>query len=199
MGLNLKSEATRRGAATKVLLEHKAQVNLADEDGVTPLHLAAYHGRAGMVDLLLAAKAKVELADKRGRTALHWAALGNQSEIIEKLLAQKANLEATDDAGDTASASGRPAGSVWPRSRPCSPTRLTSTPATMSALRRWYCWHRGCTVTARLTPLLAQTAKLLLAAGADVQARDNSGQTALDYARQREYPQLTEVLETSSK
>lgn len=46
----------------------------ADEDGLTPLHLAVIQGNASLVNLLLANKANVNAIDNEGHSVVHWAA-----------------------------------------------------------------------------------------------------------------------------
>ena len=49
-----------------------------DNGGRTPLHWAAFYGKAQVVDLLLQAKASPTAVDKYGRTPAQWAEqLGN--------------------------------------------------------------------------------------------------------------------------
>jgi len=62
-----------------------------DEDGFTPLHLAAANGHKGMVEFLLTTKAEVNSTDNAGSTPLHQAAAaeGEHSDLVELLLAHK--------------------------------------------------------------------------------------------------------------
>lgn len=46
----------------------------ADEDGLTPLHLAVIQGNTALVNLLIANKANVNAIDNEGHSVVHWAA-----------------------------------------------------------------------------------------------------------------------------
>src|SRR5215469_7611193 len=63
--------ATRAGCETcvRLLLEHGADAKAKPEEGVTPLHYAAYGGNLNLVKLFLAAGAPMNVADGRGLTA----------------------------------------------------------------------------------------------------------------------------------
>lgn len=52
----------------------------ADEDGLTPLHLAVIQGNMALVNLLLANKANVNAVDNEGHSVVHWAT--GQSQIF---------------------------------------------------------------------------------------------------------------------
>ena len=54
----------------KVLLQHKADVETKDENGLTPLHIAAGYGNAKCVKTFLKKGAKVDIREKNGYTAL---------------------------------------------------------------------------------------------------------------------------------
>jgi cytohesin len=58
--------------AARVLIKHKADVNIKMKDGMTPLHEAAYpmRGRAEVVRLLLAAGADPKARNEDGQTPL---------------------------------------------------------------------------------------------------------------------------------
>ena len=58
------------------LLSGGADVNYADEQGVTPLIAASVNGYVEVVDMLLAAEANANAADDNGRTALYCASFG---------------------------------------------------------------------------------------------------------------------------
>ncbi len=74
-----------------------------DEDGFTPLHLAAANGYKEMAELLLASKADVNAKDNSESTPLHQAvAAGRQhAELLEVLIARKADVNAADTNGLT--------------------------------------------------------------------------------------------------
>lgn len=60
-----------------------ADVTIADEDGGTPLHLAALGAQdPAVIKVLIAAGADVGARDKAARTPLHWAALINENPLI---------------------------------------------------------------------------------------------------------------------
>jgi ankyrin repeat protein len=53
-----------------LLLERNVQVNAVDDQGQTPLHVAAIWGQAAMVQFLLDHGADISLKTKDGETAL---------------------------------------------------------------------------------------------------------------------------------
>lgn len=69
-----------------VLVAKGADVAVVDQDGLTPLHLAAFTGRADMVGALLRSGADVAAVDIYGETALHLAARGGHANVVELLL-----------------------------------------------------------------------------------------------------------------
>lgn len=68
-------EAAAKGdlKTAKAALDDVAQVNTADKDKWTPLHLAALKGDLPMVTLLLKYHADINAADNRGNTPLNLA------------------------------------------------------------------------------------------------------------------------------
>jgi ankyrin repeat protein len=70
----------------ELLLEHKADPNLPDDDGTTPLHEAARRGDTETAIRLLEFGAKIDAQDKNGRTPLHKAAVNSHGDTVDLLL-----------------------------------------------------------------------------------------------------------------
>ncbi|MCI4568507.1 ankyrin repeat domain-containing protein [Lysobacter sp. CFH 32150] len=68
------------------LIAKGVDVESRDERGSTPLILAAYYGRLGIVDVLLEAGADPNAADARGNTALMGALFKGETAVAERLL-----------------------------------------------------------------------------------------------------------------
>jgi len=75
------------GAQVRALLREGADVNLAQADGATALHWAAYHGDVSLAEQLLEAGADASAANRNGSTALWLAASQGDASMIETLLA----------------------------------------------------------------------------------------------------------------
>ena len=76
-------------------------VNETNEDGETPLHLAADNGNVKIVKLLLAFGADVNGKDNDGSTPLHRAVQSSSAEVVEALLAKGADIDARNSDGNT--------------------------------------------------------------------------------------------------
>ena len=83
------------------LIDHKADVNLPDVYGWTPLMRAVYEGREAVVRLLLA-QPEIDLNryNDHGQTALHLAAIRSRTKLVSLLLSHGAQ-QAADFAGHT--------------------------------------------------------------------------------------------------
>ena len=84
-----------------------------DDEGHTPLHLAADGGHERAVRTFLGAGADVAATAEEGHTALHSAARGGHAGVVAILLAAGADLSGTDDHGDTALHSAAGAGLLF--------------------------------------------------------------------------------------
>jgi len=80
----------------KLLNAHPGLVNIADNNGMTPLSIAAGRGHAEIVKLLLNRKADIRAVNQQKQTALHLAALGGNEECVKILLAAGASPSARD-------------------------------------------------------------------------------------------------------
>ncbi|CAI7596935.1 unnamed protein product [Penicillium bialowiezense] len=78
---------------------HVVSLETKDQDGCTPLSLAARNGYVSTVEWLLA-RADPETKDNSGRTPLSWAAEFGHTSTVERLLA-KADTDAKDPSGRT--------------------------------------------------------------------------------------------------
>ena len=89
-------------AASKFLLEHRAEVNLqANDDCLTPLHLAALAGEVEICRLLLMHGADLDKMDVNQGTPLHFAFRSGKPEVARFLIEQGANAMSRDRQGNT--------------------------------------------------------------------------------------------------
>ncbi len=84
----------------KLLLDHGAEVDLQDDDGLSALIAASRAGNIEVVKLLLEHNAQVHLANKNGFTALTFASASKSSEIVRLLIShgkKEKNMENKDE------------------------------------------------------------------------------------------------------
>ena len=77
------------------------EVNEADREGLTPLHIAAERNDAKVMTVLIGAGARVDAADPDGFTPLHLAAREGNREAVELLLSRGADLKIHNHDGQT--------------------------------------------------------------------------------------------------
>lgn len=96
-------EAVRAGdkVQLRALIQKKVDVNAAEPDGTTALHLASYRDDVESADLLLRAGAKVNAANDLGVTPLWPAAENGSSAMVRRLLQAGANPNAALLSGET--------------------------------------------------------------------------------------------------
>ncbi|CAJ0574622.1 unnamed protein product, partial [Mesorhabditis spiculigera] len=88
---------------TKLLLDHKAPVNMASEAFESPLTLACCGGHMEIVEMLVEAGASLEEPNDEGYTPLMEASREGHADIVKFLIENKANVNATtEDHGETA-------------------------------------------------------------------------------------------------
>ena len=158
---------SKRWEFTELLIAKGADVNLSNKDGTTPLHRAAgERGQKEIVELLIAKGADVSAKTDNGVTPLHSAARGGQKEIVELLIAEDADVNAKKDDGLT----------------PLDWAIREKNTETADLLRK----HGGKSgaefsihVAAKLGNI--ESVKQHLAAGTDVDAKNDDGMTLLHY------------------
>ncbi len=87
--------------AKLLVLEHRADVNIRDKDGETPLHYATENDHILIVRLLLMSQAYINARSKKGRTPLHAACDYCRVKIARLLLGRGANANDIDSDGKT--------------------------------------------------------------------------------------------------
>jgi ankyrin repeat protein len=84
--------------AVKALVEKTPQVlDVRNNDGMTPLHLAAQGGGVDLIDWFVDKGARLELRNARSLTPLHLAAMYDRGEAVAALIKKGAAIEARDD------------------------------------------------------------------------------------------------------
>ena len=174
----------------QLLLDHNAKMHVRDEEGNTPLHFAAMNGLLEVVQFLLERNADVNSQNNHGSTPLLLASEFGHPDVVQLLLDHKADLYLRDSDGDTPLHCAAIGGqlevallllklNVEVNSR----NAKGSTPLHLASMgSRWIL--KGFVVVVRL----------LLEHGADVQARDLSGQTASEVARGPEQQEIVWLL-----
>jgi ankyrin len=89
-------------ASAQLLIRAGANVNAANDLGATPIWTASVNGSATMVQLLLEAGANPNASLLLGETALMAAARSGNAEVVERLLSRGANPNARAARGQTA-------------------------------------------------------------------------------------------------
>ena len=88
-------------AIAELLLAQGADVRARDENGQTPLHVAAFYGGEARVVLFLDHGAEIDARDATGRTPLHCAAGLGRLEEATSLVSRGADVSLLDHEGRT--------------------------------------------------------------------------------------------------
>jgi ankyrin repeat protein len=160
-------------AMVKTLLQAGANPNLALLLGETPLMVASRSGNAGVVEQLIRKGAAVNVKAARGQTALMWAVAQRHPDVVKVLLANGANVRERSD--------------VW--------QQMVAVPPHGVKLYNRVIPQGGDTAllfAARVGDVTS--ARLLVAAGADVNDADAWGVSATVLAAHSGFGELVEFL-----
>ena len=176
-------------AVVRLLIERGADDNAASDRGTTALHYAmGRRGSAALVESLLAGGANVNAKRADGTTALHRAAARAPAEIVELLLSSGAEANARDNDGRT-------------------PLHHLVQAEVRGRLERFFAYNdpQGPALWRRRTEgrgttlwTFREIVRLLLAKGADVNARDKAGRTPLSFAG-KDQPLRTILVRSGAK
>lgn len=167
------------------LLKHKAQVNVYDDRGYTPLISAIRSGFVAGATSLVEHKADANLPDRSGWTPLMWAAWVDNPALVKMLIDHGAELDAVDQDGLT------------PLAVAAQNAKVEVIPVLLDS---------GADVNAPVTkggytPLMLASlsgssvlAASLLEHGADANAANSGGVTALMIAAAGNHPAIAELL-----
>jgi len=186
----------------KLLIEAGAPVNTKNQEGITALMLcalcAAETGKSGFARLLIENGADVNARDIiNGDTPLHWSAMHNETDIIRLLIENGADVNARNISEET------PLHAA---------VGLTEKEIASAEKRVWNAIRHAMKMKMNLGDLppednsnldpheefkLIKTVGLLIQAGADVNAKNNKGETAFDIAQGKGLASITDLIRNS--
>ncbi|VDH97588.1 Hypothetical predicted protein, partial [Mytilus galloprovincialis] len=85
----------------QILLDHHANVDIQDTNGLTPLHITCMNGQVDSASLLIISRANVNAFDRLQRTPVYYACTGKYKDIVELLIEYKADINRSTSTGHT--------------------------------------------------------------------------------------------------
>jgi ankyrin repeat protein len=179
-----------------MLIKAGANLDLINKNGLAPLHIAIFTGNIENTDTLINANANLKLKANSGNTPLHFAvSKPNMEAIVDKLIRANVDIDEKNKPGFT-------------------PLHLAVINRNLNAVNilLQHGANPNTTETKKQTPLISITArdnmndmqqqqyieimKLLIDKNADINAKDSSEQTCLDYAIQEDHNLIVKFLQT---
>ncbi|XP_052064699.1 uncharacterized protein LOC127704622 [Mytilus californianus] len=165
-----------------LLIQNKLDISKPDNNGVSPLHLACQNVSFSLIEFLISNKANVNMRDYHNRSPLHFACerrIRPDIDIIEILLKNKANLKLCDSTGKT-------------------PLHVICERCNFSIYNQREINNSPMFVM-DISTKCKSIVKLLIGYGADVNARDNEGETPLHKACRYGDYELVKTILSSKK
>ena len=177
--------ANETEAILRMLVAAGAAVDVVDDAGISPIHLAARAGDTDAVALLIAFGADIEAIDGKGHTAIQSATMRSQGDVVQQLIQAGADINSKDGRGAS------PLHNAVHRNDVELVRTLINSGANLEA-----------TVSLSQTPLhwaamlgRSEIANLLVVAGANVNARTDRGDTPISYASRKGFNDIVVMLE----
>ena len=180
------SEGNKFNAALiRALLDNKADPNLPNKNGDTPLTFALLKNNDAAANVLLDANADVNAPGRDGQTPFYIAVNGEHKDLIKKILDRNPDVNAVTAKGETAIIAAAANGDL---------------PTTQEITKR------GANVNQQSqsggTPLMyaagfgnLEVTRELLKAGAKPEIKNKKGRTALDIAKINNHPEIVQALQ----
>lgn len=182
--------------ATAKLLADKADINMQDGLGQSPVHMALSKQKDDVLEYLLEKNADVNVAGAKGnlknQTVLYLAVTRGLEELVKKLLDKGADPNIADSEGGIALAEsviGAKINENIVKMLLEKGAKVNQTEATGRTALSYLAENSQAPVETR-----KNVAKMLLDAGADKTIKDKKGKTALDWAKEKKNAEIAEML-----
>ncbi len=149
----------------QALIEKEANVNKSNSDGRTPLMFAAVKGDKNIVQALIKAEAKMDNEDLSGHTALFYAAENGKLDIVKILLSAGASFDIAD-----------------------------INQITKSSDKNLLDKQNKCTDLIKKYAEVKEIEEIVRREGANLNAKDSLGRTAIDYATENNQKEVAKVI-----
>jgi len=163
--------------AAELLIAKRANVNVKNWDGQTPLYIALSRGHKDIIELLLSKGANINTVDNKGNALIHHAAEAGRKDIVELLIAKGADINAKNNQGQT-------------------PLDIAVTNNRKDIIELLLA--KGADTSIHIAAQIGDLARVgkFVEGGANVNAKNNQGMTALHLAVQEKHQDVAKFLIT---